>query len=462
MLPGKTAKTAIEKERAALEALSLEIWNHPEGPFAEYIASRAITELLRKNGFQVEEGYAGIPTAIRASWGSGKPVIGFLGEYDALPGLSQKLQTTQEAVAAGGYGQGCGHNLLGVAHVGAVIGLKNEMEAEQLPGTVVFYGCPAEEILTGKGYMARGGAFRDLDAAIAFHPANVNAVSGQNVGLNSVKFNFRGRTAHAGGDPQNGRSALDAVELTNVAANYLREHVTTDVRIHYIITNGGLAPNIVPDKAQVWYYVRAPKREQVVEVYNRLVKVAEGAAMMTETSLEVELLGGCYPILNNQVLANVIQDAMQETPRPEYSAEEQQFAEALNATTAQESAAYHQALHVPIGEGISRDVLPLSENKEYGSTDVGDVGHIVPTIYFYATCYNLAAPGHSWQITACSGSSIGQKGMLFAAKAMAVFGSRLLREPQLVAAAKTEFEAVMAGSVYECPIPADLPIPAAK
>ncbi len=457
------AVAAIEKNRSILEQLSQKIWQYPEGPFQEYEASKATAQVLKEAGFEVELGYAGLPTAIRATWGNGHPVLGFLGEYDALPGLSQKIQITQEPVTTGGFGQGCGHNLLGVAHVGAVLGLKAEMEAENLQGTLVFYGCPAEEVLTGKGYMARAGAFQELDAAIAFHPANVNALTlGHSLGLNSAKFNFRGRTAHAGGDPHNGRSALDAVELTNVGANYLREHVPTDVRIHYIITHGGMAPNIVPDYAQSWFYVRAPKRELVEDVYHRLVKIAEGAAMMTETTLEIDFLGGCYPTLNNKVLANVIHEAMLAAPKDAYTDEEIAFARALNQTTPKEAAAMRKALNIPEGVEILTEVLPIGNENEFGSTDVGDVGHIVPTIYFYGASMNFAAPGHSWQITASSGSTIGEKGMIFGARSMALFGSQLLRNPELVEAAQAEFKQTMNGNVYQCPIPKDLPVPGKK
>lgn len=463
MIMNSIAVAAIEKNRKILEQLSRTIWQNPEGPFQEYVASQATAQVLKDAGFEVELGYAGLPTAIRATWGKGHPLIGFLGEYDALPGLSQKIQTSQEPAVAGGFGQGCGHNLLGVAHVGAVLGLKAEMEAEHRQGTLVFFGCPAEEVLTGKGYMARGGAFKELDVAIAFHPATVNSVSiGHSLGLNSAKFNFHGRTAHAGGDPFNGRSALDAVELTNVGANYLREHVPTDVRIHYIITHGGMAPNIVPDYAQSWFYVRAPKRELVEDVYRRLVKIAEGAAMMTETRLDIELLGGCYPTQNNKVLAKVIHEAMQMAPKDAYTEAETAFARALNEANPKQAAAMRKALNIPEGVEVFTDVLPIADENEFGSTDVGDVGHIVPTINFYGACNNFAAPGHSWQITACSGSTLGEKGMLFGARSMALFGSKLLRNPELVTAAQAEFQQSMNGTTYQCPIPHDLPVPGKK
>lgn len=459
-MTAQIAQQEIEAKRPLLEALSMEIWNKPEAGFKEFSASERTAQLLREEGFAVEMGVGGVPTAIRASWGSGHPVLGFLGEYDALPGMSQQAITRKEPVCPGGYGQGCGHNLLGVAHVGAVIGLKKEMQEKHLPGTVVYYGCPGEELLTGKPFMARGGAFRDLDAAIAFHPGRVNeAVTGVMTGLNSVKFHFKGVTAHAGGDPYNGRSALDAVELTNVGANYLREHVKGDVRIHYVITEGGVAPNIVPDRACVWYYVRALRRENVEDVYRRLLLIAQGAATMTETQLEVEFMGGCYPTLNNRVLAGVIDEALRETPRPTYTQEELDFARALNETMPEQWQTIRDQLGCDETVQIHNEVAPPNAANGYGSTDVGDVAHIVPTATFNAACYNLAAPGHSWQITACSGMGIGQKGMLYAAKAMAAFGLKLLEDPKLLQQAREEFEKSTAGHPYVCPIPAEVPVP---
>ena len=267
---GQTAYKTIEANHDMLKKIALDMWANPEGPYREFKACEWISEALKKAGFDVEIGAGGVPTAIKATYGSGHPVIGFLGELDALPGLSQELCTEKKPIEGQTYGQGCGHNLLGVAHLGAVIGLKEEMIEKNLPGTIVYYGCPAEEQLTGKSFMARGGAF--------------DCLCGSAVGINSVKFHFKGRTAHAGGDPHNGRSALDAVELMNVGANYLREHVTSDVRIHYIITEGGTAPNIVPDKASNFYFIRAQSREVVEDTYERLCKIAQGAAMMTETA----------------------------------------------------------------------------------------------------------------------------------------------------------------------------------
>ena len=457
---GKIAYEAIEKERAALDKIRLDMWNNPEGPYREFKACEWIAKYLEEKGFKVEVGAGGVPTAIKATWGSGHPVIGLLGELDALPGMSQKVCTHKEPVVEGAYGQACGHNLLGVAHVGGAIGLKAELEASGKSGTIVYYGCPAEEVLTGKGFMARGGAFDDLDMCIAFHPGAINSVRvGTSNGLNSAEFRFKGVTAHAGGDPYNGRSALDAVELMDVGANYLREHVKSDVRIHYVITNGGMAPNIVPDRASVWYYVRAPKRESVEEVYDRLVKIAKGAAMMTETELEIDFKGGCYESTMNSVLADTLQKSLKECPRDEWTKEELEFAEEINKTTGK---IYDNAVKQEGFEHLHSGVYELTRCGHFGSTDVGDVQHICPGTSFTTACYPICAPGHSWQITASSGSTIGEKGMTLAARAMALCALKVIEDPEILKKANEEFEKMMGGKKYVCPIPKDLPVPFAE
>jgi aminobenzoyl-glutamate utilization protein B len=320
--------------------------------------------------------------------------------------------------------------------------VKKLIESGLLTGTVVFLGCPAEESLLGKGLMARNGAFDDLDFNVSFHPGTHNNVMvGNLTGVNSFKLHFKGRTAHAGGAPQNGRSALDALELTHVGINYLREHVTNDVRMHYVNTEGGTAPNIVPDKASGWYYVRALKREVVEDVYNRMLDCARGAALMTGTEVEVELLGGCYPTLNNHVLANTMRQIMCDTPQEPWTQEEQDFAAALDGAERK----YH--LHT--------GVTPLATKDSYGSTDAGDVEHICPGIFFQTACCNASASGHTWQNTAAYGSSIGMKGMMYAARVMAIFGAKVMGDPELLAAAKAEFAEKTGGKPYICPIPAD-------
>ncbi len=455
---GTIAQREIDVKSEELIALAKKLWENPEVGYEEVKACPWIAEFLEKEGFQVETGYAGVPTAIRAVWGSGKPVIGFLGEYDALPGLSQKVSTTQDPVVPGGPGHGCGHNLLGVAHIAAALGMKKELQEQNLPGTVVFYGCPAEEKLTGKTFMARNGAFRDLDLAFAWHPYFSNYISdGTQTAMNSAKFHFKGVTAHAGGDPHNGRSALDAAELMNVGAQFLREHVTSDVRIHYSFTEAGGAPNIVPDRASVWYFVRALSREAVEDVYARLVRIAKGAAMMTDTEVTEEFLGGCYNTLQNKVLLNVVYDSMKEVPLPEWSQEEMDFAAKLNAQRPN----YKQLVDSGViqeGEHIFSHIPPVDHTDVFGSTDVGDVQHLVPGILFFTASANAASPAHNWQFTACSGHSMGMKGMLYGAKVMALSAMKMVESPELVQQAKEQFEKDMHGREYICPIPAEVPV----
>jgi len=458
-MTGTISQNEIDKKYDVLVNLATKIWQNPELGYMEKKASAWTAGVLRNEGFHVEESYAGVPTAIRATWGDGKPVIGFLGEYDALPEMSQKVATEKEPIAVGGIGHGCGHNLLGVAHVGAVIGLKKEMEEKNLGGTIVFYGCPAEELLTGKPFMARGGAFTELDMALAWHPGNGNVMNmGRMTAMNSAKFHFKGITAHAGGDPHNGRSALDAAELMNIGANFLREHVTDDVRIHYAFTETHSAPNVVPDKAAVWYYVRALSREAVEDTYARLVKVAMGAALMTETEVETEFLGGCYDTMQNKVLSELVLDTMNEIPLPQWTEEEMKFAETLDHCSAnyQKMVASGQAVE---DVHIANTVSPVVNVNIFGSTDVGDVQHIVPGTFFTTATQNIGAAGHSWQITSCSGHSIGMKGMIYGAKVMAAAALKALEKPEIIEKAKTEFNEAMHGRKYVCPIPNEIPVP---
>ena len=452
-MSGNIAFNAIAQKSALFEALALQNWEDPEIAFDEVNACRRTAELAAELGFSVQTPVYGMPTALRACWGSGGPVIGFLGELDALPGLSQKVGAVQEPAQPGGPGQGCGHNLLCVAPLAAAYGLKEELRQRNIQATVVYYGCPAEERLTGKGFMARGGAFRELDIAFSWHGSSVNSVSvGRSAGLNSAVFHFHGRTAHAGGDPHNGRSALDAVELMNVGANYLREHVTPDTRIHYVITDGGTAPNIVPDRAAVWYYVRALSRESIEDTYRRLVGVAEGAAKMTGTSVEVEYLGGCYETMPNHVLTGLLHQCLLDSGLPEWTEEELRFADALNRN----SPHYNPAVHKT---PLCTEVLPIGSRDGSASTDVAEVMHIVPCASANTVMSNLASGGHSWQVTACCGSSIGIKGMLYGARTLALAAVRAVEQPDIIRAAKAEFAASMGEKVYQCPIPDDLPVP---
>ena len=456
---GEIARKAIEDKKDVIIDLATKIWQNPELAFGEHKACRWTAEVLKDEGFDVEVGYAGMPTAIRAVWGSGKPVIGLLGEYDALPGLSQKLSTVQEPEACD-VGHGCGHNLLGAAHVAAAIGAKKEMEERSLSGTIVFYGCPAEERVVGKGYMAREGAFRELDVAFAYHPASSYMFTiGTMAALNTAKFHFKGKTAHAGGDPHNGRSALDAAELMNVGANFLREHLPDIVRLHYTYTEVPAVPNIVPDRATVWYYVRAKSREMVEEAYARLIKVAQGAAMMTETEVEVEYMGGCYNTLSNKLVTQLLRDTAAELPELDWSEGELKFAKALNDNSElfrKSVASGELDGNIHLESAVPSE---LEMKNSFGSTDVGDVSHIVPCTMFSVPSSNLGAGGHTWQVTASSGSSIGMKGMLRAGEIMAVSAIKIFEDPSIADSAKEEFKASMGSKTYVCPIPKDAPVP---
>lgn len=465
-MAGERAISWIEEHREYLNEISDTIWDYAEVGLQEYRSSKLLADELEKAGFTVERGVADMPTAFVATWGSGRPKIGFLAEYDALPHMSQKVVPYRDPVRPGAPGHGCGHNVFGAAVLGGVLALKEEMEKENLPGTIVFYGCPAEETLVGKVFMARAGLFDDLDCALTWHPMSFNTLwlSTSNA-MNSVKFTFHGRAAHAAGNPEQGRSALDAVELMNIGANYLREHVIQEARIHYVITNGGGEPNVVPPEAQVWYYVRAPRRKDVDDIFERLVKIADGAAMMTETTYDMQFLVGCYNMLPNKTLANVLFESMVKAGPPKWDEEEIEFAKALTETfppggkemSLRISGAPMEYLDKYLDDTICG---PFDEGKVMaGSTDVGDVSWITPTAQFTTCCQPIGAPGHSWQIVASSGSSIAHKGLELAAKTLALAGSELLRNPDIIEKAKGEFRKATGGQPYKCAVPPDVKPP---
>lgn len=457
----QAAWDVIEEKRSELFALADAIWEHPEVGYQEVFASQQIAEFLQKEGFQVERGCFGVPTALRASYGTGAPVIGYLAEYDALPGLSQKKSCHKEAVIPGAAGHGCGHALMPSANLLALLGAKAEMDKRGLKGTIVFYGCPAEEILTGKGLMAKNGAFKELDLALAWHPGKYNRASYSLLtGVHGKKYHFHGVTAHAAVEPEKGRSALDAAELMNVGINYLREHVPSDVRMHYVFSDGGQAPNIVPDHASVWYFDRALDIRTMETVEERMLDVAKGAAMMTGTRLEVEDLGGCYPVLPNHELADLIDWCMREIPQESWTKEENEFAARINEAdhkTWKESVAYAhtEKEDMQIYEGV----MPIDTDHDYGSSDVGDVSHIVPATFFKTACYPIGAPGHSWQIAASLMSSIGEKGMVYASKILAAASLKMMENPKICQKAKVEFLDSMKGQRYKSLIPDSFQIP---
>ncbi len=462
-LAGEVATGWIERSRDRLIGISDRLWGWAEVGLQEYKSAGLLEDELGKAGFQVTSGVAGMPTAFTATWGSGKPVIGLLAEYDALPHLSQCASAECRPLSEGAPGHGCGHNLLGAGVLGAVLGLKEEMAHDRLPGTIVCYGCPAEETLDGKVFMARDGLFDTLDAALTWHPGDLNSLwASRSQAMNSVTFTFHGRAAHAAVNPDQGRSALDAVELMNIGSNYLREHVPEDTRIHYVITGGGGEPNVVPAEAKVWYYVRGSSRRDVDDVYARILKIAEGATLMTGTTFEVGFLSGCYDLLPNEALGNLLYECMVKLGPPAWTAEELEFARKMTASFGPgQKEAVLRAGHAPdgyLGKYLDDTICPPFARGLVlpGSSDVGDVSWITPTACSTACTMVIGTASHSWQMTATSGMSIGHKGMLLAAKSLAMAGSELFRNPAKLAEARKEFERATEGRPYRCAIPPEV------
>ncbi|MCK5346467.1 MAG: amidohydrolase, partial [Candidatus Heimdallarchaeota archaeon] len=372
----------------------------------------------------------------------------------------------------GAPGHGCGHNLLGTAGLGAVLAVKEALDSGEVKGTIKYYGCPAEEKFNAKGYMIKpGGLFEDIDISITWHPGfSNNILLASNTAMNSVVFKFYGKTAHAAADPYNGRSALDAVELMNVGANYMREHMISTARIHYVITNGGLAPNVVPAEAEVHYFVRAPEREQLNDLYNRLLKVAEGAVLMTETRLEVDLIGGVYNPIRNDVVSDVIYEKMKQIGPPRFNKEEQNFAKELKETvppfdlTLIKKFVPPELLDIAL-ESFKEPLFPIVTppigrgKVAPGSTDVGDVSWYTPLGEFNTACHIVGSPGHSWQNVATSGMGIGHKGMIKAAQIICLTALEFLSNPKLVEKAREEFNHTFKDKKYKSPFPKGYKIP---
>ena len=469
MQSNDTASTFIDKNAAGFTRLSDDIWEHPQLGLEETYAVKRQTEALSQAGFSIRSDLGGMSTAFSAAWGHGRPVIGVLGEYDALPGLSQTASPQKDPVEKAAPGHGCGHNHLGVGSMAAAMAAKAAMEKEGTRGTVIYFGCPAEETLVGKVFMARAGVFDDLDAALSWHPMSINTIwASASTAMNSFKLNFYGKAAHAGSSPWGGRSALDGVVLTDVGVNYLREHIIPDARIHCVITKGGEAPNVVPAEAQVWYFVRAPRRDQVEEIYDRLLDVAKGAALMSGTQVETEFITGCYDFLSNGVLARVLLEKMQQVGAPQFSEAEKGFAAKLLESvdpsfverSIQKTGLSREELNFPLCDKVLEGVGGFRKGDlEGGSTDVGDVSYIIPTAQLCANCAPIGVPGHSWQFTAAQGSSIGKKGMLFAAKSLALAITELMRSPAILRAAREEFDQAVGPKGYVSPLPQGLADP---
>lgn len=456
-----------------LKELNEKLWDYSEIKFEEYRSMAAITEILREGGFEVKTGLAGMPTAFKATYGSGRPVIGILGEYDALSGMSQEADCLEHKERADtSCGHGCGHCQLGTGSVGAVLQIRDYLCSSKKSGTVIFFGCPAEEGGSGKAFMARDGVFDELDIALTWHPGNANCVVTGSYQANcQAYFRFKGVSSHAAASPHLGRSALDAVELMDVGANYLREHMEPTDRIHYaVLDTGGISPNVVQAKAEVVYLIRSVTTEKAAALYNRILKIAQGAALMTETELEVIFDKACSNLVSNSVLEQLLYEKMQEVGVPEYSREELEYAAAYKATTTEQDLEGDQPL---MFQTAKKKKLLLSKMREKniadfivdyehldidlpGSSDVGDVSHVVPTAQFLAVCSAVGTPAHSWQRVAQGKSSLALKGILFAADVLAKAAKELYEKPQLVEAAKEEFLELTGGAGYECPIPADV------
>lgn len=459
---------SVDKNKDILTELSDQIWSFAELSMKEFKSAEYYCKLMEKQGFTVERELCGVPTAFLGKYGSGKPVIGILGEFDALDGLSQEAGIAERKPLAGNTcGHGCGHNMLGAASLGAAIAIKEAIAAGELHGTVIFYGCPGEEGCAGKTFMARDGMFRDLDAAITWHPGDVNEImTGSNAASLQFEYSFTGVAAHAAGDPQNGRSALDAAELMNVGVQFLREHIDKKESVHYAFLNvGGVSPNVVQPTATVLYMIRGETVRKAKALKKRVDNIAQGAALMTGTTVTFRQIDGTASTISNQVLEKLLHDNMLAAPLPEYTPEEWELAakvketyhaEELPGTGIGENAELKRFMRERTQGGkraLNDFVVPYYPAFTYspGSTDVGDVSWLTPTAQFSAVTWASGSPGHSWQNVSLGRSSIGYKGLLYAAKALAGSCADLMEDPELLREARAEFEA-SAAEGYDCPI----------
>ncbi len=429
----KNAEDVIKKLDAQTEtysAIAQNIWNLAEMGYQEEKSSALLQKTLSDAGFSITTGVANIPTAFTAEYGSGSPIIGIMGEYDALPGLSQEA-VAEKKLAGKAAGHACGHHLFGTASTAAAIAVKDWMLSNKIKGTIRFYGTPAEEGGSGKVYMVRDGLFDDVDVALHWHPSAQNAASaGAALANKSAKFRFYGVSSHAAAAPQMGRSALDGVEAMNSMVNMMREHVIQEARIHYVITDGGKAPNVVPDFAEVYYYARHNTRDIVIDIFDRIVKAAEGAALGTGTTMDYEMIGGTHELLPNLTLQKVMHDNLSKIGGVEYTPEEKLFADKIALSLGQKEADLATAKNIQAYK---------TEAKAFGSTDVGDVSFTVPTVGMGAATWVPGTSAHSWQAVAAGGTTIGKKGMMVAAKTLTLTAMDLFKDKDLIAKAKAEF-----------------------
>lgn len=440
---------SVEKQSEQLINISDTIWAAAEVAFQEKISSKTLIEYAKSNGFIVEEGVAETPTAFVATYGSGKPVIGILGEFDALPGLSQKATPQKLALKKGSAGHGCGHNLFGTASLGAAVAIKNLIAEGKLKGTIKFFGTPAEEKFFGKLWMARAGLFDDLDACVDWHPADHTEADVQSsLALVDFRVEFFGQTAHASADPWNGRSASDALELYTHGINSYREHIKPTVRIHYHIQDGGQVVNVVPDYSRLWVRVRDTKRKGMNEVYQQVMKMAEGAAILANVDYKINLISGIHEILPNRSGGEAIQKNLEQLGDISYTPEEQDFAYKIQEATSKPQI------------GINGKISPLKPTAEHpmgGSTDVGDVSFLVPVVRLGVTVAPEGTPWHSWAVVASGGMSIGHKGMVYAAKALSMTMVDLFSDKTLLKSVKEEFVMRKGDYVYEALLPSGPP-----
>ncbi|MEI4771622.1 M20 family metallopeptidase [Psychrobacillus sp. FJAT-51614] len=462
----------IEEQREEIIALSDQIWDIPETRFQEYQSSKILSDFLEQKGFIVERGVGGIETAFTATFGEEKPIIGLLGEFDALSGLSQReASDMREPLQEGANGHGCGHNLLGTAGIAGVLAIKELIQQKKVTGSIKYFGCPGEEGGSGKTFMVRDGIFKDIDVALTWHPNSYTGVfSFSSLANYQVYFSFEGKASHAANSPHLGRSALDAVELMNVGVNYLREHIISDAKIHYAVTNtGGSSPNVVQSDAEVLYLIRAPHLKDVEEIYQRVINIANGAALMTETKVSVRFDKACSNYIPNHTLNMIINEKLQHFGLPEYNGEELIYAHKMAKTITSEEVETaildaEKLSSYQITDQFYREdspffeeIIPYVKNREVmqGSTDVGDVSWIVPTAQFFTTCFVAGTPLHTWQLVSQGKTSLAHKGLLYAGKVLAASAIELFEKPDLIDLAKQELVASTKSS-YRNPLPDNL------
>jgi aminobenzoyl-glutamate utilization protein B len=467
----RTALEWVEQNEKFLVDAHMRIWEWAEVGLQEMKSGKLLADALEEDGFRVRRGVAGMPSAFVATYGSGRPAVGIMGELDALPGVSNKPVPHKEPLVEGGAGHGCGHNSYAATALGGALAVKAAMEEHGIHGTVKCFGCPAEETLVGKVFMVRDGYFDGLDACLGHHPGAMNTASLRSGNaMNSVKFEFFGKASHAAGSPEQGISAMDAVELMNVGVNYMREHVVQEARLHYIVEHGGEQPNVVPPYARTWYYVRAPRCDLVDKYYEWILRIADGADQMARTTHRVQFLTGVHNGMPNRPLAELIVENMREIGAPMYTKKELEFARMLGETVPhEEKVSMLRKLAEILPSALELEHVDLDTNiydpfgEEVkgggGSSDVADVAWNTPTQQFSTAYFVVGCPGHSWQHTAIGGTSVAHKSTIFASKVMATTAIDLLTKPDLLRAARDDWERRMKGLAYKSPLPPDLKPP---